>query len=170
MVAMKRILVPTDFSQAANLAVTYGRELSQKFGASLCLLHVVNDVARRRSDLGANRSLGRAQTALESLAFEELNASLTDEDHRLGGEAVVFTAAHPSQAIVEFAGSIQADVIVMGAPTRTAVARLFLGATTERVVRTAPCPVLTVRRPEHAASSRSARREDNGEQHAGNET
>lgn len=145
---MKRILVATDFSPAANLAVTYGRDLSRTFVASLCLLHVISEIRRRRSDVGATRSLGHAQTALATLATEELDASLTDEDQRRGGQAIVLTAAHPAQAIVQYAKDIHADVIVIGTPNRSAVARLLLGDTTERIVRTAPCPVFTVPGPD----------------------
>ena len=148
MIAMKRILVPTDFSEPANLAITYGRELARQFGAALYLLHVVDVIGQRCPEPGVYSGLGGAQTALEEAASEELNGQLTDEDRRLGGQAVVLTATHPVFTIVAYATDIHADVIVLGTHNRSAMSRLFLGAVTERLVRTAPCPVLTVRHPE----------------------
>jgi nucleotide-binding universal stress UspA family protein len=61
----------------------------------------------------------------------------------------VLASNAPATAIVEYANEEGVDLIVLGTHGRGAVAHLLVGSVAERVVRTAPCPVLTVRHPEH---------------------
>ncbi len=119
MIALKKILVATDFSEPADAAVDYGRAFARTFGATLYLLHVVDDMYVR---LG-----GDAQS--------------------LRVEAVI-TSGATAQAIVEYAEKENVQLIVVGTHGRGGVAKLLMGSVAERVVRTAHCPVLTVRRPE----------------------
>ena len=75
---------------------------------------------------------------------------VTDEDRTmLHAKPVVLTALGTAEAIVEYAKTHTVDIIVMGTHGRRALAHLLMGSVAERVVRTAPCPVLTVRHPEH---------------------
>jgi nucleotide-binding universal stress UspA family protein len=142
MIVLKHVLVGTDFSAASEAALTYGRALAQLFGATLHLLHVAeNDFLRstpadpRAVDAGLRRALA---------------ARLTDEDRRtLHARAIVEVSDAPEEAIVEYARSAPIDLIVLGTHGRTGVSHALIGSVAERVVRTAPCPVLTVRQPEH---------------------
>jgi nucleotide-binding universal stress UspA family protein len=75
---------------------------------------------------------------------------LFDEDRQaLGAVGLVITSTSPSAAIVTYAHDASVDLIVMGTHGRGAIAQLLMGSVAERVVRIAPCPVLTVRHPEH---------------------
>jgi len=151
MMNLKHILVATDFGEASDTAFTYGRELARRFGATLHVLHVVSDVASR-IDLagGLPPDIGHFQADIEDCAHRDLEALLTDEDrHLLNAQPVVTTSAIPERAIVAYAADAHIDLIVMGTHGRGPVAHLFLGSVAERVVRHAPCPVLTVRHPEH---------------------
>ena len=75
---------------------------------------------------------------------------LSDEDReKLGARAAVLTATSAADAITAYARDNRVDLIVVGTQGRGGVARLFVGSIAERVVRLAPCPVLTVRHPEH---------------------
>ena len=79
----------------------------------------------------------------------QLEALISDEDReRLRAEAVVLTDSSPARAINTFAKDAGVDLIVMGTHGRGAITHLLMGSVAERVVRTAPCPVLTVRLPE----------------------
>src|SRR5438105_6268642 len=144
MVPFARILVATDFGTAADAALSHGRELSRAFGSSLHLLHVLENFFLRATAADPRR--------LEAAALRRLLDCLSDDDrHILRARIVVETSDHPADSIVAYARTADIDLIVMGTQGRSAIDRLFLGSVAERVMRTAPCPVLTVRGPEHHA-------------------
>jgi len=122
-----RILVPTDFGQASDAAMAQARQLAAGLGATLHLVHVVED--------------GQRPERLASL------------EAALGYETAVLTGP-VATTIVEYAHSHAFDLIVMGTHGRSGVAHLLLGSVAEQVVRTAPCPVLTVRQQPVAAQAR----------------
>ena len=94
--------------------------------------------------------LPELQRNTELAAQARLDALLVDNDPvPLPVKKVTATSAAPATAIVDYAKSNGIDLIVVGTHGRRAVAHLLMGSVAERVVRTAPCPVLTVRHPEH---------------------
>ena len=142
-----RILVPTDFSPTADAALEHARALARAFGAELHLVHVFEDPL-----------LTGAVTAEAYVpAAPEVRAALMQEArerlaHRVrAGDAdalkttTEIITGSPATAIVDHAASAGASLIVMGTHGRGGVAHLLLGSVAERVVRAAPCPVLTVR-------------------------
>lgn len=151
MVALKRILVATDFDEAAEVALEYGRELARTFGASLDVLHVAdNVVARGLSGEGFLAAYPDLQHEVEQAAEQRLAERISDEDRTmLHARAVVRTSTSPALAIVEYAQAAGIDLIVMGTHGRGAMAHFLMGSVAERVVRMAPCPVLTLKHPEH---------------------
>ena len=151
MMTLKHILVATDFGDASETALAYGREFARRFGATLHVLHVVDDVATR-VDLAAGLppDVGHLQADFEERARINLEALVGEEDRReLHARVVLRTSAVPERAIVSYAADQHVDLIVMGTHGRGPVAHLFMGSVAERVVRRSPCPVLTVRHPEH---------------------
>ena len=153
MIALNQILVATDFSEPANAALTYGRELARRFGATLHVLHVIEDFGARFVEVPLYTvDLGRMQTDAEGRARVRLQSLLSEEDWQaLHAKAVVLTSNSPSEAIISYARDAMPMIgcIVMGTHGRGGIARLWMGSVAERVVRSAPCPVLTVRHPEH---------------------
>jgi nucleotide-binding universal stress UspA family protein len=151
MIVLKKILVATDFSEPSEAALAYGRELARSFGAQLTVLHVAENVAARA--YGADGIVfvePELQHDVDAAARKRVDALLSNEDRDvLRAEAVVLTSNVTAGTIVEYAKSESIDLIVMGTHGRGAVAHLLMGSVAERVVRTAPCPVLTVRHPEH---------------------
>lgn len=144
MVALKNILVATDFSEPSGVALAYGRDLARNYGARLHVLHVVDDVMARYSP-EAGYVAPSMQADLEKRAQRELDARLTDEDRRqLNAVPVITTDANIAHAICEYAKGHSIDLIVTGTHGRGAVKHFLMGSVAERVVRTAPCPVLTV--------------------------
>jgi nucleotide-binding universal stress UspA family protein len=149
MIALKRVLVATDFSEAADAALSYGRALARTFGATLHVLHVTDDMYVRLGGDAYAAVLPDLQKDVEQQARQRLVELLVDNDpNPLPTEPVVVTASATAQAIVDYAARADIDLIVVGTHGRGAVAHLLMGSIAERVVRTARCPVLTVRRPE----------------------
>jgi len=150
MMTLKNILVATDFSEPSDAALTYGRALARTFDATLHVLHVAENLAS--GVYGADgyvASLPEMQTEIEDTAREQLDQLLIDSDATpLPTRRVVIASNSPALAIVEYAGMERIDLIVTGTHGRGAMAHLLMGSVAERVVRTAPCPVLTVRHPE----------------------
>jgi nucleotide-binding universal stress UspA family protein len=142
MIVLRNVLVATDFSPPSDAALTYGRALAQQFGATLHLLHVADNDFLRSSPADPHAvAEGKRRT---------LNRRLTDEDRTaLYARAILEVSDSPAQAISDYALSEAIDLIVMGTHGRTGVSQLLNGSVAERVVRFAPCPVLTVRHPEH---------------------
>ena len=150
MIAIKNVLVATDFGEAAAAALQYGRNIARTFGATLHVVHVADNLSARVSlDFPHPPHLERMQADMEEAALTRLEALVTDDDRRtLHAKCVQVTALSPASAIMDYAIEASIDLIVMGTYGRGRVARLLMGSVAERVVRAAPCPVLVVRQPE----------------------
>ena len=149
---IKRILVPTDFSADAAAALTYAVRFAQPFGASIHLLHVVAD------PMAAGAWSSEVYTA--ETAGLHINL-VRDAEQRLQQQAAEKGApittevrtGHTAHAILDLANKKGIDLIVMGTHGRTGLAHLVMGSVAERVVRLAPCPVLTLRAETGAAQT-----------------
>jgi universal stress protein A len=142
MIRLTQILVATDLGEASEVAIDYGRALARMFGSSLHLLHVMENQFLRPTPVDPYQH--KAATAAR------LSQRLTGDDRAaLHANAVLETSDNPAEEIVKYAGTHDIDLIVMGTHGRGAIAQLLVGSVAEKVVRTAPCPVLTVRHPEH---------------------
>jgi nucleotide-binding universal stress UspA family protein len=151
MIALKKVLVPTDFGPASESALRYAQALARGFGAELHVLHVVENLLTRAIDgYGYAAISPEVQLDIEDAGRKQTNALLSDEDRReLHAKASTVTSNSPATEIVDYARKNGVDLIVMGTHGRAAITHLFMGSVAERVVRIAPCPVLTVRYPEH---------------------
>lgn len=152
MIAVKNILVATDFGEAADNALTYGRALARAFGATLHVLHVTDDIYRQTlgGDAYSETLYTDVQRDIETAARARLHQLVIDNDpDPLPTRTVVMTSNAPADTIVAYAKDAGIDLVVLGTHGRGAVAHLLVGSVAERVVRTAPCPVLTVRHHEH---------------------
>ena len=142
-----RILVPTDFSPPSDAALEYARILAAKFGSSLEILHVIDDptAASEFVSDGFAPSTEDIRTGLLEQAHKRLERlmNLVDRSrYHAHAEAVL---GLPAQTIVDYATATGTGLVVMGTHGRTGLAHLLMGSVAEQVVRTAPCPVLTVR-------------------------
>lgn len=150
MIALHTILVATDFSEASDAALTYGRALARTFNASLHVLHVCDDVYVRLGGDGYLPVLPDLQTDMEAAARKRLDDLLIDNDAEpLAVKPVVISSVATAMTIADYAKANAIDLIITGTHGRGAVSHLFIGSVAERVVRHAPCPVLTVRQQEH---------------------
>ena len=140
-IVIKQILIPTDFSQPSERALDYGRDLARQLGASLHLLHVVNRPLLAEG-LAAEAAINNG-AALGSDMAEDAHQRLRQQAPDAASADVIF--GYAARSIVEHAARLGIDLIVMGSHGRTGIAHVLLGSVAEAVVRTAPCPVLTVR-------------------------
>ena len=135
------IMVPTDFSYASDAALGYARMLAARFGASLHLLHVLDEPGSWSEVYAAIPDVRDRLTADADRRLAALAACLPAN---LRATSEVLNGA-PVPTIVRVAESRGIDLIVMGTHGRRGMGHLLLGSVAERVVRLAPCPVLTVR-------------------------
>lgn len=150
MIAIKNILVATDFGPAADTALTYGRALADTYGARVHLLHVVQSVYLAAPAYDYAGISPAMQLEIDTAARKQTEAALTDDERRTQRAiAVTVTSMSPAAAIVEYARDHDIDLVILGTHGRGPFSHLLMGSVAERVVRTAPCPVLTVHHPEH---------------------
>jgi nucleotide-binding universal stress UspA family protein len=149
MIRLKKVLVPTDFSDSARHAFSYGLSFAAEYEAELVLLHVVE-----------NLTVGYASDLFPvpmAEVFQEISGYAKAELHKLAEEArkrgvsvsELVVQGKPSAEINRHAAENEVDMIVLGTHGKGMLDQALFGSTTERVVRRAPCPVLTVRKPEH---------------------
>jgi nucleotide-binding universal stress UspA family protein len=141
-IVLKNILVATDFSPPSEAAIVYGRALARTFGATLHLVHVIENLFLTPMVADPHE--------IKVTRTRALQHHLTDEDRKvLRASVVMVVSDSPPDAIIDYAKTANIDLIVIGTHGRSAMSQLLVGSVAERVVRTAPCPVLTVRHPEH---------------------
>jgi len=152
MITLKNVLVATDFGEASESALAYGREFARAFGATLHVAHVVENVFTRAAAAGefGAADLGGLMQDLEAAARKQLEAAVAEDDRReLHARPVLLTSSSAALGVVNYAAEAKIDLVVIGTHGRGAFSKILMGSVAERVVRTAPCPVLTVRNPEH---------------------
>jgi nucleotide-binding universal stress UspA family protein len=140
--ATRKVLVPTDLSEASDAALLYGLNLAKAFGAELHVVHVMENQFLRAT-MGST-------TAVEISMANRVAERLSSEDRTtVHAVCAVRISDDPYDEIIRYAENKDIDLIVMATHGRRGVDRLLMGSVTEKVVRTARCPVLTVRHPEH---------------------
>jgi nucleotide-binding universal stress UspA family protein len=144
---LERILIPVDFSEVSLQALDYAVELGKPFGAQLLVLYVVEPIyyATPADLYGPSVNLGMLVDEQQQAARAQLTELQTQLYNRDVKAETLVDSGVPYQKIVQTAEQRKADLIVMATHGRTGFSHLLLGSVTERVVRAAKCPVLTVR-------------------------
>jgi nucleotide-binding universal stress UspA family protein len=141
--AVKKILVPSSFSPADKVSLRWALEFAGTLGASVFLLHIIQ--AHKSWDTVKGGFMGR----LRRVATEKLDAMLETVPAQKRKGVSEFTRvkafSRPWSGIVSFVREEGIDMIVMGTHAKKGVPRFFLGSVAERVIREAPCPVITLR-------------------------
>lgn len=146
MITLERILVPTDFSDYSKPAITYACELAERFSAELHVLHVVPPPLVAAPYIGA---ISDDMLQPEAAAKKELDEMEDPSFEQAAPVDRVLRMGTPFVEIVRYAKENAIDLIVMGTHGRTGVVHALIGSVAEKVVRKAPCPVLTVRPEGH---------------------
>lgn len=151
----KNILVPTDLSEGAEQALDYACELATQLGAKVHLVNVIGIPVLGVPELG----VALTSTVIDSLIEDNqrgLDKLVTSKAGRAEFGQILLKTGDARDVINQTAKEVGADLIVMGTHGRRGVSRALLGSVTETVVRSAPCPVLTVRMHHESKSGRHA--------------
>jgi nucleotide-binding universal stress UspA family protein len=142
---MRRVVVATDFSAASSAARDYAVALARGAGAKLVVLHAVEPIALAGDVYGFTAS-ATMYDAVDKAARQSLAAIFADlrKNRGLRVQGVLVNGA-ATTSIVDAAKKLRADVLVLGTHGHSGLDRVLLGSVAERVVRTSPVPVLTVR-------------------------
>lgn len=147
---IEKICVPTDFSECGDDAVRHGAAMARHFNAELHIIHVIQDVSdklRHPDFTSKGTSVTEFLKALEEGATQYLAKLVADKQWKDLNVHRVYLHGTPAEAIQTYAEENKIDLIIMGTQGRTGLKHLFLGSVAERVLKTSPCPVLTVRHP-----------------------
>jgi nucleotide-binding universal stress UspA family protein len=157
LIELKKILAPTDFSPHSERAVRYACRLAERFGADLHLLHILSDVIPAGPDPMLMPSLPpEFYQENEERARETLHGLLKPDWGTPASVTAEVRWGSPVESIVDYAQDHQIDMIVIATHGRTGLSHVLLGSVAERIVREAPCPVLTIRDRHHAPPPRGA--------------
>jgi universal stress protein A len=148
-IRIRRILLPTDFSNASAAATKYACALATTFDAELHLLHTLETHLISTPEFAMGLDLPRYLQESKAAAEQAL-ARVLDPQWSAGRKVVqAVVEGSPRVEIVRYARQQEIDLIVLATHGRTGLAHLLIGSVAESVVRTAPCPVLTVRPEGH---------------------
>jgi universal stress protein A len=148
-IRLQKILLPTDFSTYSAAATKYACELATKFDAELHLLHMLETHLTSTPSFVMGLDLPR-YISESRVAAEKSLAGILDPKWAAGRTVVKATVeGSPKTEIIAYARKHNIDLIVLATHGRTGLAHVLMGSVAESVVRTAPCPVLTVRPEGH---------------------
>ncbi len=152
MTAIKRVLVPTDFSENARSALELALQLARTFRAKIVLLHVFEMPAAAAQNVYhlLSKDLEESRLEIYRLLKSACEEALADLVRQFSGteapiRPLLIERGVPFEDVILTARELAVDLIVMGTHGRTAIPHLLIGSVAEKVVRHAPCPVLTVR-------------------------
>ena len=158
---LNRIVVPVDFSRTSLQALEYAADLAKPFAPEVVAVFVSEPIVYASpSDLyGASTNLAMLQKEQELYGRKQLTRLQQRFGARIPKLRTALLTGTADVAITEAAKKLKGDLIVMSTHGRTGLSHLLLGSVAEKVVRTAPCPVLTVRgRPRRQRAGSGARK------------
>ncbi|MFC1613973.1 universal stress protein [Gemmatimonadota bacterium] len=146
---IKNILFPTDFSEYSKRALPYALSFASRYKANLHVLHVFEQrvhpafyIMDKSTPFDLDNSLrDRALDALDEFVYPDLREKISFNCEVASGK--------PFVEIINYARTHEIDLIVIATHGLTGLEHMVIGSTTERVVRNAPCPVLSIKDPEH---------------------
>lgn len=143
----EKILLPIDFSEYSEVACEYALVLARTFNSSLQILHVINEPVDLRGFYVPHISFEQLEKEIETGASRMLDDFCREKLHDFNSYETIVVTGVPYEEIIRTATEKESSLIVIGTHGRTGLDHLLFGSTAERVVRSAPCPVMTVRIP-----------------------
>ena len=143
-----RILTAVDFSENSECAFDYALTLATQFNAELTIIHVINEPVDLRGFYVPHISFEQLEKEIEESAAKMMETFCRSKLGTFSNYKTAIVTGIPYDEITAAAAKIDASLIVLGTHGRTGLDRILFGSTAERVVRSAGCPVLTVRLPE----------------------
>ena len=143
----EKILTAIDFSESSDFAFEYALTLARQFQAELTVMHVINEPVDLRGFYVPHISFEQLEKEIEEGAEKMMEKFCQTKMGDFGRYTTAVVAGIPYEEILRKAEESGASLIVLGTHGRTGIDHLIFGSTAERVVRSAVCPVLTIRMP-----------------------
>ncbi len=144
---IKKILVPIDFSDYSKSALKYAVNFCKNFNAEMILIYVVEPVIYPPDFSMGQIAIPSVNAEWDERARQELDKLAKEEIPDSVPVKTIIKTGKPFLEIIENAGELDVDLIIIATHGRTGVEHILFGSTAEKVVRKAPCPVLTLREP-----------------------
>jgi len=144
-IELNRILVGCDFSEDSNLAFQYGLSLAQEFQSELHLVHVIEPPVYKDMPKSVEGAREIIRKSLHTQMTEKLETMVPSEARNWCKPKTTLLAGFPHEELFKYDDIQNIDLLVLGVTGHGLVESLFVGSTTERVIRNAPCAVLSVR-------------------------
>jgi nucleotide-binding universal stress UspA family protein len=142
-----KILTAVDFSENSDYAFDYALTLANQFNAELTIIHVINEPVDLRGFYVPHISFEQLEKEIEESAVKMMATFCSSKLGAFTNYKTSIVTGIPCDEIIAAADKNDASLIVLGTHGRTGLDRILFGSTAERVVRSAGCPVLTVRLP-----------------------
>lgn len=143
----EKILLATDFSDYSEVACEYAVSLARTFNSSLLVLHVINEPVDMRGFYVPHISFEQLEQEIEAGAVRMMETFCNENLKEVSAFETSVVAGVPYEEIIRVATEQESSLIIIGTHGRTGLDHLIFGSTAERVVRSAPCPVMTIRLP-----------------------
>ncbi len=154
MKTFEHIIVPVDFSDTSRVALPYAYKLAQKYGSKITLLHAITmfeyDPHAPQHSFSAVDELYASVEASAHNYCDKIIEDANKKSKDITIEKVMERGISPHEVITGYSKNNSADLIVMATHGRSGFAHVLLGSVTEKVIQTAPCPVLVTKKPRHA--------------------
>ena len=144
---IKKVLVPIDFSDYSKAALRYAVSFAKMFKAEMILVYVVEPVIYPPDFSMGQIAIPSVNTEWDVKAKEELNKLASNEIPKEIKVTTLIKTGKPFLEIIDTAAELDTDIIIIATHGHTGVEHILFGSTAEKVVRKAPCPVLTLREP-----------------------
>jgi len=150
MIKLAKILYPTDFSDLSLVALKYAKSFTKQYDAALHCVHVVDEAYQYWLTMGPDGvPLGPTDQQLIETTEQQMQQFISEHLAEHPKVIAKVLTGRPFVEIIRYARQQAIDLIVIATHGRTGITHVLVGSVAERVVRKAPCPVLTVRSPEH---------------------
>lgn len=146
---IKKILFPTDFSVASDYALSYAISLAKRFKAGMFFIHVVDTSYDISGFYIPHISVEKLIQEMEDSAEARLKKISIKIPRKVKIYEAVVKSGSPYKEIIKFSKNKGIDMIIMGTHGKSGTDHFFFGSTTERVIKQADCPVLTIRPPKN---------------------
>ena len=144
---IKKVLVPIDFSDYSKIALKYAADFAQKFNAEMILIYVVEPVIYPPDFSLGQIAIPSINTEWDIKAKEELDKLADTEISNAITVKTIIKTGKPFIEVIETASEEDVDIIIIASHGHSGMEHILFGSTAEKVVRKAPCPVLTLREP-----------------------
>lgn len=147
MIRFEKILTAIDFSENSELAFDYALTMATQFNSELTIMHVINEPVDLRGFYVPHISFEQLEKEIEEGAVKMMESFCSTRLGSFSNYTTAIVTGIPYDEITRKADQIGASLIVLGTHGRTGLDHLLFGSTAERVVRSAGCPVMTIRLP-----------------------